>query len=159
MNKVSKYFVIDDDSKTFIFGPRFFQELFVENSAVNKAYRAAMALGCYDDYKPVMKPMRINPARNTATQHFTVDGVRAWLQDNNPDWLHKWDLSKAVRTADNHEFSFMVRKSYFLYENPAARTFCGMAPDRDYKLKPSALALKTAVEARLAAEAKSKGIK
>ena len=159
MNKVSKYFVIDDDSKTFVFGPRFFQDLFKENSAVNKAYKAAMALGCYDDYKPVMKPTQVNPARNTATQHFTVEGVKAWLQDNNPDWLHKWELSKAVRTADNHEFSFMVRKSYFLYENPTARTFCGMAADRDYKLKPSAIALKAAVEARLAAEAKNKPAK
>lgn len=159
MNKVSKYFIIDDDSKTFVFGPRFFQDLFKENSPVNKAYKAAMALGCYDDYKPVMKPTQVNPARNTATQHFTVEGVKAWLQDNNPEWLHKWDLSKAVRTADNHEFSFMVRKSYFLYENPAARTFCGMAADRDYKLKPSALALKAAVEARLASEAKNKPAK
>ena len=156
MNKVGKYFVIDDDSKTFIFGPRHFQELFVENSAVNKAYKAAVALGCYADYKPVTRGTDVNPARNVATQNFTEDGVVAWLTDNAPEWLKKWETAKAVRTADNKKFQFMVRKNYFLYENPAARAFCGMIenPKKPYQLRKSGQALKQAVEVRLAADGK-----
>lgn len=154
MARFSKYFTIDNENKTFIFGPRFYQDLFVDGSPVNKAYKAAMALGCYNDYKPVMRPMNINPNRNTATQHFTVDGVETWLKDNNPDWLRKWRVSGEVKTADNKKYSFMVRKSYFLHENPKARVYCGMPDNPEYTLKASATALKSAVEARIERENK-----
>ena len=158
MNKVGKYFFIDDDSKTFVFGPRHYQELFIENSPVNKAYKAAMALGCYADYKPVRRETDVNPARNVATQNFTEDGVVAWLTDNNPEWLEKWKAAKEVKTADNKQFPFMVRKNYFLSENPAAREFCGMIekPNKPYELRQSGKALKQAVEVRLAATKKAK---
>ena len=156
MAKFTKYFTIDDESKTFLFGPRYFQDLFVEKSPVQKAFKPAMALGCYDDYKPAMRPMKINPKRNTSTQQFTKDGVVVWLHDNNPEWLAKWDASDEVRTPDNKKYSFMIRKNYFLFENPAARVYCGMDKDREYKLNASAVALRAAVEARLAAKAKEK---
>lgn len=156
MSKVNKYFEIDDDSKTFVFGPRFYQDLFKENSEVNKAFKAAMALGCYDGYKPVQRPFAINPDRNVHTQNFTEKGVETWIEDNNPAWLVKWNAAKVVKTADNKKFAFMVRKSYFLYENPAARIFCGMKEDKEYALRLSAKALKAAVEARIAKEQANK---
>lgn len=96
-------FEIDAKSKTFRFNTKNYQELFKENSEVNAAFKAAMALGCYDGYVPVV-----------------------------------------------------VRKNYFLYENPEARIFCGMAADRKYELKPLGHFLKQAVDARIK-QLKAKG--
>lgn len=149
-------FEIDDKSKTFRFNTKNYQELFKENSEVNAAFRAAIALGCYDGYTPVLVKRVENPDRNTATQNFTEKGVEKWLQDNNPEWIEKWQLSGQVLAADAKPFPFMVRKNYFLYENEAARIFCGMNPEKEYKLKPLGSFLKQAVEARLATIQKSK---
>lgn len=155
-----KYFEIDNKTKTFVFGPRTFQDLFVEDSDVNKAFKAAMALGCYEGYTPVQKPYNVKEDRNTDTQSFTCEGVVAWLTDNNPDWLKKWKASETVRMANNQKFPFMVRKNYFLFENPEARIYCGMKPDtadKKYELRAKGKALKRAVEARIAIEAQKKG--
>ena len=149
-------FEIDAKSKTFRFNTRNYQELFKENSEVNAAFKAAMALGCYEGYVPVVVKRVENPDRNTATQTFTEQGVEKWLQDNNPGWIPVWKVAKEVLAADAKKFPFMVRKTYFLYENPEARIFCGMAADRNYELKPLGHFLKQAVDARIK-QLKAKG--
>ena len=148
-------FEIDTKNKTFIFNSKNYQELFRKGSSVNEAFTAAMALGCYEGFTPVLVKREENPDRNTATQTFTEAGVEEWLTINAPEWLEKWEAAKEVRTAGNEKFPFMVRKNYFLSENPAARAFCGMNPEREYKLRPLATFLKQAVEAKLAMKKKA----
>ena len=82
--------------------------------------------------------------------------MEKWLQDNNPEWLPVWEVTKEVLAADANKFPFMVRKNYFLYENAEARVFCGMSPNRKYELKPLGHFLKQAVEARIK-QLKAKG--
>ena len=142
-------FEIDDKSKTFRFNAKNYQELFKENSEVNTAFKAAIALGCYDGYTPVLVKRVENPDRNTATQNFTSEGVEKWLAVNNPEWFPVWEITREVLAADAKPFPFMVRKNYFLHENAAARLFCGMAADRNYELKPLGHFLKQAVEAKI----------
>ena len=149
-----KYFDIDHDTKTFIFGARTYPLLFVEDSPVNKAFKAAMALGCYDDYKPVQKPFAVKKDRVTATQAFTEAGAELWIKDNNPEYLKRWEAMKEARMADGGKYAFMVRKNLFLYENEEARTYCGVKPRKDgkpYQLNPLGKALKMATDARMRA--------
>ena len=152
-------FEIDTKNKTFIFSPKNYQDLFIEGTTVNEAFKAAMALGCYDGYTPILQKREENPDRNTMTQNFTEAGVEEWLTINAPEWMEKWEMAKEVRTAGNEKFPFMVRKNYFLSENPLARAFCGMNPDREYKLRPLGTFLKQAVEAKLAKKAKDQAKK
>lgn len=151
-----KYFEIDHNSKTFIFGARTYPELFVEDSEVNRAFKAAMALGCYEGYTPVQKPMASKKDRSTAAQAFTEIGAELWIKDNNPEYMKRWETMKEVRKADGGKYAFMVRKNLFLYENEAARTYCGIKPRKDgkpYQLNAMGAALRMAVEARLKSEA------
>ena len=48
-----KFFEVNVENKQFIFTKKNYEELFIEGSAVNKAFKAAMALGCYEGYIPV----------------------------------------------------------------------------------------------------------
>lgn len=146
-----KYFEIDHNTKTFIFGARTYPELFVEDSEVNRAFKAAMALGCYEGYTPVQKPFATKKDRSTAAQSFTEIGAELWIKDNRPEYLARWDIMKDVRKADGGKYAFMVRKNLFLYENQAAREYCGIKPRKDgkpYQLNPLGKALLMAVEAR-----------
>lgn len=158
MSRKKRFFEIDRQNKTFIFPQKFYKELFVNGSEVNEAFKAAMALGCYEGYVPVEKPIADVDKRNTAIQQFTAAGVEEWIKVNNPDWLQKWQLCGQVVMMNNEKFSFMVRKNYFLFENPAARAYCGMKPkaNKAYELKPNAVVLRSAVEAKIAQLAKEK---
>lgn len=142
-----KFFEIDAENKKFVFTKKNFEELFVENSAVNKAFKAAMALGCYEGYIPVVGKKKQNEDRNTAAQQFNEDGVITWLKENNPDYIADWYAMKAVRQADDSKYSFMVRKNVFLFENKGARTYCGMkaATSAEYALTARGTILKDAV--------------
>lgn len=142
-----KFFEIDAENKKFVFTKKNFEELFVENSAVNKAFKAAMALGCYEGYVPVEGKKNQNPDRNTAAQQFNEAGVITWLKENKPDYIAKWNAMKAVRQADNSKYSFMVRKNVFLFDNEGARTYCGMKEETsaDYALTARGQALEDAV--------------
>ena len=147
-----RYFDVDRKNKTFIFPQKHYKELFVPGSEVNEAFKAAMALGCYEGFIPVEKPIALNEKRSTAIQKFTIAGVETWIRENAPEWMEKWEASGKVVMMSNEPFPFMVRKNYFLFENPAARAYCGMIenPAKPYALKPNAVALRQAVEARLA---------
>lgn len=153
-----RYFEIDRQNKTFIFPQKFYKELFVNGSEVNEAFKAAMALGCYEGYVPVEKPINNQAGRNTAIQGFTTKGVEEWISVNNPEWLKKWEMSGKVLMMNGAKFSFMVRKNYFLFENQAARAYIGMSEKsiKDYKLKPNGVVLRSAVEAKIAQEEKAK---
>ena len=94
-----------------------------------------MALGFYEGYVSVVVKRVENPDRNTATQTFTEAGVETWLLDNSSEWLPVWNVTKEVVATDANKFPFMGRKNSFLNENPAARVFCGMSPERNYTLK------------------------
>lgn len=142
-----KFFEIDAENKKFVFTKKNFEELFVENSPVNKAFKAAMALGCYEGYVPVEGKKNQNPDRNTAAQQFTEAGVITWLKENNPDYIAKWKAMKEVKQADNSKYSFMVRKNVFLFDNEGARLYCGMKEktSAEYELTGNGKALESAV--------------
>lgn len=142
-----KFFEIDAENKKFVFTKKNFEELFVENSAVNKAFKAAMALGCYEGYVPVEKNKNQNPDRNTAAQQFNEEGVKTWLKENNPGYIADWYAMKEVRQADDSKYSFMVRKNVFLFENEGARAYCGMKEktSAEYALTARGKILKDAV--------------
>lgn len=68
------------------------------------------------------------------------------------DYMKRWEAMKQVRRADGGKYAFMVRKNLFLYENEAARTYCGIKPRKDgkpYQLNPLGAALKMATDARM----------
>lgn len=142
-----KFFEIDAENKKFVFTKKNFEELFVENSAVNKAFKAAMALGCYEGYVPVEGKKKQNEDRNTAAQQFNEDGVITWLKENKPDYIADWYAMKEVRQADDSKYSFMVRKNVFLFENEGARAYCGMKEktSANYELTVRGKMLKDAV--------------
>lgn len=145
---VSKLFTIDTEHKTFVFNHNNYQELFVDGSEVNRAFKAAMALGCYDGFVPVEHKRIENPDRNTKTQQWSEKGVEEWITAHNPDYLPRWEAMKKARTTDAHKFPFMVRKNLFLFENEPARRFCHTREDEEhpYKLKKNAETLLMAVE-------------
>ena len=158
MSTVKKFFEVDRQHKTFVFTHKDYQELFIDGSEVNKAFKAAMALGCYDGYVPVEKERTLNPDRNTSTQSWSEAGVKWWIELNNPDYLATWEAMGKVRDTHGNKFPFMVKKNLFLYENAAARAFCRIkeSKDKPYELKPAATALKTLVAKQLEKDAAEK---
>lgn len=149
-----KFFEIDPEHKTFIFTRKNFEELFIENSPANKAFKAAMSLGCYEGYIPVEGKKRQNPNRNTAAQRFNDDGVLSWLKDNAPSYIPKWEAMKELRRPNNSKYPFMIRKNVFLFDNPEARAFCGMSAETcdNYTLTKSGTTLNDAVSKRIASK-------
>lgn len=158
MSTVKKFFEVDRQHKTFVFSHKDYQELFVEGSEVNKAFKSAMALGCYDGYVPVEKERTTNPDRNTSTQAWSEAGVISWIKLNNPDYLPRWEAMGKVKDTHGKKYPFMVRKNLFLFENAAARIFCRIkeTKEKPYELKPAAASLKTLVDKQLEVDAKGK---
>lgn len=142
-----KYFVVDAENKKFVFTKKNFEELFVENSPVNKAFKAAMSLGCYEGYVPIEGKKKQNPNRNTAAQQFNEAGVITWVKNNAPDYIVEWNAMEEMRQADNSKYPFMVRKNVFLYDNESARLYCGMKEETSeaYELTTRGKALKDAI--------------
>lgn len=142
-----KFFEVNAENKQFIFTKKNYEELFIEGSAVNKAFKAAMALGCYEGYIPVEGKKKQNEDRNTAAQQFNEAGVISWLKENRPDYIADWYAMKEVRQADDSKYSFMVRKNVFLYENKGARLYCGMKEETSshYRLTDTGKILKEAI--------------
>lgn len=142
-----KFFEVNVENKQFIFTKKNYEELFIEGSAVNKAFKAAMALGCYEGYIPVEGKKKQNEDRNTAAQQFNEAGVISWLKENNPDYIANWYAMKEVRQADDSKYSFMVRKNVFLFENEGARLYCGMKEETSshYRLTDTGKILKEAI--------------
>ena len=148
---MAKFFEIDAKNKTFIFSHKKFQDLFVEGSEVNEAFKAAMALGCYEGFTPVERPRKSQQKpkkeRNTATQAFTEKGVSIWLEKHNKEWLQIWEAIGFLTKADGDKYPFMVRKNYFLFHNPKAREYVGMDPAVEYELTALGKALSLDVDA------------
>ena len=151
MSNAKRYFDIDREQKTFVFTHKNFQELYNENSEVYKAFKATLALGCYDGYIPVEKERTIKVDRNTAAQGWTEKGIIHWIELNNSSYLPIWKAMKEVTNIQGNAFPFMVKKNLFLYDNPAARKLCGIKEDENnpYKLQPSAAALNSLVQKQL----------
>lgn len=127
MKEIKRFFEIDNENKWFVFPTKYYEELFSEeDNEVRKQLRAVMALGFYDGYVPVEKKRKKSENRNTSVHRVKEKGIVEWLEKHNPDWKKKWDISGTVRQADGTKFPFMVRKSYFLKENPDAREYCGV---------------------------------
>lgn len=148
---MAKFFEIDAKNKTFIFSHKKFQDLFVEGTEVNEAFRAAMALGCYEGFTPVERPRKSKQKpkkeRNTATQAFTEKGVIEWLQIHDKDWLDTWEALSYLKKADGDKYPFMVRKNYFLFYHEEARAYVGMDPKAEYVLTALGKALEMDVKA------------
>ena len=147
---------IDTEGKRFVLSQRDYKELMNNpGGEIGKQIKGLLALGCYEGYVPAAAT---KAGAKDKPVNFTEAGVEAWIQLNNPEWATKWSASKEVKTPDNSKFGFMVRKNYFLFENPEAREYCGMKPDSErrepYELQPSAAQLKKAVEKYLANKAK-----
>lgn len=145
------YFEINAEKKQFVFSEKNYKKLFEEGSAVNKAFKAAMALGCYEGFTPVQAE-----SEKKATKGFNEAGVISWIELNNPEYMATWEAMKKVKTASNEEFGFMVRKNLFLFDNPAARVYAGMDDKKIkktkeheagvYTLTPNAIILQGAVK-------------
>ena len=149
MSKKKVFFEVDRKNKTFVFSQRYWDDIYNPDSEVYKALHAAMALGCYDGYIPVIKERKATE-RNTSIQSWNEEGIEAWIKKNNKDYLARWKEMKEQTDTQNKKFPFMVRKNLFLYENEAARRFCHLKEDKDnpYTLGEKAEMLKVALETK-----------
>ena len=133
-------FTIDKEKKEFVFTSKHYQALFNETSEEYKAFKAAMALGCYEGYVPVEKKpasKKKKSAIKSARKDFTEGMIVEWLKKHNPEWVEVWKAAKEVKAADGNKFSFMTLRNYFLYCNPEARAFCGIDEEERRKADPN----------------------
>lgn len=145
-----KYFDVDVEKKVLVLTEKNYAEMTIPGSEVYKAIKAALEF--YPGYVPVRKETKKankknQPAKekNTKAQAFTADGIIEWIIEHKPTYYPCWMAMAEMKQAGGSKWPFMVRKNVFLFENPDARSFCGIN-NPDYELTENGRILKDEIE-------------